>query len=193
MPPRANNYGPNMHPPPAFAQGGMQHVGHNLLERERYADQAAPARRIAAYSTSFQQQQQQHHANPQHNHHQQLYAAQHQAVRTSQQQQQEKNLLSILSQQQRGVGASMNGGVSASGLGGVVTRSIGVDPRAQMVAAAAQQQAAQAAVSGEGVIRDVWAENLSEEMAVLRDLVDRFPYIAMVRRSPGTAHWAKDS
>ncbi len=30
-------------------------------------------------------------------------------------------------------------------------------------------------------IRDVWASNLSEEMAILRCLVDKYPYIAMVR------------
>jgi hypothetical protein len=32
-----------------------------------------------------------------------------------------------------------------------------------------------------GRIREVWAHNLNEEMAVLRDLVDKYPYIAMVR------------
>lgn len=31
-----------------------------------------------------------------------------------------------------------------------------------------------------GRIREVWKHNLHEEMAVLRDLVDRYPYIAMV-------------
>lgn len=29
-------------------------------------------------------------------------------------------------------------------------------------------------------IREVWKHNLHEEMATLRDLVDRYPYIAMV-------------
>jgi CCR4-NOT transcription complex subunit 7/8 len=29
-------------------------------------------------------------------------------------------------------------------------------------------------------IRDVWAGNLHEEMALLRQLVDKYPYIAMV-------------
>lgn len=29
-------------------------------------------------------------------------------------------------------------------------------------------------------IRDVWASNLLEEMAVIREVVEKFPYIAMV-------------
>jgi CCR4-NOT transcription complex subunit 7/8 len=32
-----------------------------------------------------------------------------------------------------------------------------------------------------GRIREVWKHNLNEEMAVIRDLVDKYPYIAMVR------------
>jgi len=35
-------------------------------------------------------------------------------------------------------------------------------------------------VQAKGRIREVWKHNLHEEMAVLRDLVDRYPYIAMV-------------
>lgn len=31
-----------------------------------------------------------------------------------------------------------------------------------------------------GRIREVWKHNLHEEMAILRDLVDKYPYIAMV-------------
>jgi CCR4-NOT transcription complex subunit 7/8 len=34
-----------------------------------------------------------------------------------------------------------------------------------------------------GRIREVWKHNLHEEMAVLRDLVEKYPYIAMVRLS----------
>src|SRR5690554_2874531 len=30
------------------------------------------------------------------------------------------------------------------------------------------------------LIREVWAENLDQEMALLRDLVDHYPYLAMV-------------
>lgn len=30
-------------------------------------------------------------------------------------------------------------------------------------------------------IKEVWAENLEEEMAHLRDLVEEYPYLAMVR------------
>ena len=32
-----------------------------------------------------------------------------------------------------------------------------------------------------GRIREVWKHNLQEEMAVLRDVVEKYPYIAMVR------------
>jgi CCR4-NOT transcription complex subunit 7/8 len=35
-----------------------------------------------------------------------------------------------------------------------------------------------------GRIREVWKHNLNEEMANLRDLVDKYPYIAMVGCSP---------
>lgn len=31
------------------------------------------------------------------------------------------------------------------------------------------------------IIREVWAENLDREMALLRDLVDQYPYLAMVK------------
>ena len=30
-------------------------------------------------------------------------------------------------------------------------------------------------------IRDVWADNLDESMALIRDLVETHPYVAMVR------------
>lgn len=35
---------------------------------------------------------------------------------------------------------------------------------------------------GETRIREVWKHNLAEEMAILRQLVDKYQYIAMVRR-----------
>lgn len=36
---------------------------------------------------------------------------------------------------------------------------------------------------GKARIRDVWKHNLEEEMALLRELVEEYPYIAMVRKS----------
>ena len=35
--------------------------------------------------------------------------------------------------------------------------------------------------NGESRIRNVWAHNLKQEMKALRDLVEEYPYIAMVR------------
>ena len=31
------------------------------------------------------------------------------------------------------------------------------------------------------LIRDVWAENLEQEIATIRDVVEKYPYLAMVR------------
>jgi CCR4-NOT transcription complex subunit 7/8 len=39
-------------------------------------------------------------------------------------------------------------------------------------------------VAQKGRIREVWKHNLEEEMANLRDLIDRYPYIAMVGSLP---------
>jgi hypothetical protein len=36
------------------------------------------------------------------------------------------------------------------------------------------------APSPESIIRDVWADTLADEMVILRDLVERYPYISMV-------------
>lgn len=37
-----------------------------------------------------------------------------------------------------------------------------------------------ARTQAKGRIREVWKSNLEDEMAVLRDLVPKYPYIAMV-------------
>jgi CCR4-NOT transcription complex subunit 7/8 len=40
-------------------------------------------------------------------------------------------------------------------------------------------------VANKGRIREVWKSNLQEEMDTLRRLVDKYPYISMVRESGG--------
>ena len=37
---------------------------------------------------------------------------------------------------------------------------------------------------GKGRIRDVWANNLAQEMQNLRELVERYPYVSMVSGKP---------
>jgi CCR4-NOT transcription complex subunit 7/8 len=59
---------------------------------------------------------------------------------------------------------------------------------AQIGFAAASPQSHQNGLEGtgrgmvhKGRIRDVWQSNLHEEFATLRQLVDKYPYVAMVR------------
>ncbi|KAF7880817.1 uncharacterized protein EAF02_006708 [Botrytis sinoallii] len=91
-------------------------------------------------------------------------------------------------------GASMGipGGFSAPGIplqgGGLASQA------AQMSFAAAplQQQghngmadSGTRGIRDKGRIRDVWKGNLHEEMAILRQLVDKYPYISMDAKFPG--------
>lgn len=46
------------------------------------------------------------------------------------------------------------------------------------------ERAARAGAGGKGRIREVWRHNFEEEMAVLMDLAEDFPYIAMVGLKP---------
>ena len=81
---------------------------------------------------------------------------------------------------------SLSGGFGGAGLG--MSGGTGLASQAaQMGFANANNQSHNgmdhpARVAGnKNRIRDVWAGNLKEEMAILRCLVDKFPYIAMVR------------
>lgn len=98
-----------------------------------------------------------------------------------------------------GVGSGLNG---AFGVGVGVGADTGLGSHAARMgfahAANLQQQHGQPQAHGmlsdthptmrnqpsKGRIREVWKHNLHEEMAVLRDLVDKYPYIAMVSRIP---------
>ncbi|KAI5926398.1 ribonuclease H-like domain-containing protein [Camillea tinctor] len=49
----------------------------------------------------------------------------------------------------------------------------------------ATERSARAGGGGKGRIRDVWKHNFEEEMALLMDLVEEFPYVAMDTEFPG--------
>jgi CCR4-NOT transcription complex subunit 7/8 len=83
-----------------------------------------------------------------------------------------------------GVGGNLHGGFGGAGLGGAGSQA------AQMGFAHGaaglqhlQQTHDMRGVHGEQAarIRQVWKHNLNEEMAILRVLIDKYPYISMVR------------
>lgn len=95
---------------------------------------------------------------------------------------------------QGGISGLPSGFGAGSGLGGGGT---GLASQAAVMgfahgAALQQQQATHDALSaanqartGHGRIREVWKHNLHEEMAVLRELIERYPYISMVSTPSG--------
>jgi CCR4-NOT transcription complex subunit 7/8 len=86
---------------------------------------------------------------------------------------------------------SMSGGFGGSGLGMPSGTGLGSQAAQMSFANASLQQATHngmgepgartMANKGSNRIREVWKGNLHDEMAMLRQLVDRYPYIAMVR------------
>ena len=79
---------------------------------------------------------------------------------------------------------SISGGFGGSGLGMAGGTGL-ASQAAQMGFAAAGQHNGMGETGPRGAakpprIRDVWKHNLEEEMALLRQLVERYPYIAMV-------------
>jgi len=69
-------------------------------------------------------------------------------------------------------------------VGVMPANSVGAGLLGPAAAAAAAVGAATApgaaGVSEKRLIRDVWAHNLEDEMAAMRELVDRYPYLSMV-------------
>ena len=85
--------------------------------------------------------------------------------------------------------AGLSGGFGGSSLGMPGGTGLASQAAQLAYAGAGQQQGhngvgeAGSRNQAKGRIRDVWKGNLEEEMALLRHLVDDFPYIAMVRYS----------
>ncbi|CAZ82960.1 unnamed protein product [Tuber melanosporum] len=177
MPPtRSNLYTSTLHgPPQQFAPqqqgghpmgaggGGGGHVGHNpLLGGDRFGqpphllfNNAQPQSAAAVVRAQQQHQQQQ--------------------AQAAQLQQQQQAIIGL-------IGRS-GGGVSAAGLGGVVGRAgVGVGPSGGM---AIDVRGPVTTPPERSMIRDVWAQDLDKEMAVLRDLVETYQYVAMDTEFPG--------
>lgn len=85
----------------------------------------------------------------------------------------------------------MSGTFGASGLGMPGGTGLASQAAQMSFAGASLQQQAHNGIDGssragqnKGRVKDVWKSNLSEEMANIRQLVDKYNYIAMVRRVP---------
>ncbi|KAI9885020.1 MAG: hypothetical protein M1823_003188 [Watsoniomyces obsoletus] len=95
-------------------------------------------------------------------------------------------------------GGGSNGNVYGNGFGGMVGGGTGLGSHAAQMgfahgAALQRQEANESAGVGQsewkgmakGRIRDVWRNNLAQEMAVLRTVVEKYPYISMDTEFPG--------
>lgn len=146
---------------PSFLPEYLLHLQANTSP-PRYAQQQqlynaqAQAAAAAAVQRGNQQLQQQVQQQAQ----QQAQAAQQSHL------QQQQNLLGLINRNAGNVSTGLVGRPINIGPG--VVQNLGLDGRPIPQTAAETQ------------IRDVWAEDLNREMGVLRSLVDKFPYIAMV-------------
>lgn len=98
-----------------------------------------------------------------------------------------------------GGGGGSNGNAYANGFGGMAGGGTGLGSHAAQMgfahgAALQRQEASESSGVGQsewkgmakGRIRDVWRGNLAQEMAVLRMMVEKYPYISMVCLSQGS-------